>query len=441
MPGDSLSRASSQRRVVVTGQGLVTPLGRTSTDILVRWRDGPTAVGPITRFDARSLPVQYACEVRDFEPRREVRNRKLLRLMVGGEDFAFRSATDAMAQAGLTPGGYDPQRLGIALGCHKEGFRFLHLYEALDASRGADGRLDRLRFIQQGVERIPPQIIVEALANAGLYYIAHEYELEGANHNLLSVGTGGLLAIGAAMQSIQEDEADLMLAGAFDSWVNWMCINHNVFTGLLSISRERPEAVHRPFDLRRTGGVPAEGAAMLVLEEREHARRRGVPVLGEILGFAMATGVPSYDHVACADAVGRCIRLALADADCTPADLDLIHLNGEATTSGDWIEARGVRMALGTRADEIPATTLRSATGMTGVAAGAIETLVTLEMLRRGEIPPIRNLEEPDPELPLAFVQQTLRGGRFRRGLVLQRCWPSHCAALVVGRPAENDED
>lgn len=429
-----MSSPSSQRRIVVTGRGLVTPLGRTPAEIVDRWRDGPTAVGPITRFDARSLPVQFACEVRDFNPRQEVRNRKLLRLMVGGEDFAFRSATDAMTQAGLSPGGFDPRRLGIALSCHKEGFRFQHLYDALDASRGADGRFDRLRFIQQGMERIPPQIIVEALANAGLYYIAHEYELEGVNHNLLSVGTGGLLAIGAAMQSIQDDEADLMLAGAFDSWVNWMCINHNVFTGLLSISRERPETVHRPFDLRRTGGLPAEGAAMLVLEEWEHARRRGAEVLGEILGFAMATGVPSYDHAACADALGRCIRLALADADCTPADLDLIHLNGEATASGDWMEVRGVRMALGARADEIPATTIRSATGMTGVAAGAIETLITLELLHRCEVPPIRNLEEPDPELPLPLVRETIRGGRFRRGLVLQRCWPSHCAALVVGR-------
>lgn len=429
-----MSRPQPERRVVVTGEGLVTPLGRTPAEVFCRWRDGPSAVGPITHFDARTLPVQHACEVRDFDPRRDVRNRKLLRLMVGGEDFAFRSATEAMQQAGLQPGAYDPQRLGIAASCHKEGFRVKHLHDAFDASLNAAGEFDRLRFIQEGVGRIPPQIIVEALANVGLYYIANEFEIEGVNHNLLSVGTGGVMAVGAALQSIQDDEADMMIAAAFDSWVNWMCIRHNVFTGILSDSSEPPETVHRPGDVRRSGGLPAEGAAVLILEELQHAVARGAPILGEILGFAMGTGVPSYDHTACGDAMARCIAAALADAGCTPADIDLIHLYGDATPHGDWIEARGLAQALGPRAREIPATTIKSATGITGVAAGTIETIVVLEMLRRCEIARIRNLEEPDVDLGLNLVQTTLRGRTLRRALILQRCWPSHCAALVVGR-------
>jgi 3-oxoacyl-[acyl-carrier-protein] synthase II len=430
-----MPRPVQERRVVVTGLGLVTPLGRTPAAIWSRWAEGYSAAAPITRFDARSLTVKAGCEVRDFDPRKEVKNRKLLRLMIGGEDFGYRAATDALAQANIQGGDLDPFRCGLAIGCHKEGFRHQNLHDACKVSCHADGSLDLDRFVTDGWSRVPPQVIIEALPNVGLYYIAHDFELQGPNCNLLSNGAAGLQALGEGMHTIAEDAADVMVAGSFDTWVHWMCIGHNLFTGVLSVSTEEPAKVQRPFDVRRTGCLPGEGAGLFVLEEWQHARRRGVPILGELLGAASAVGVPSHDDAAGVDSVANCLTAAMASAGCTPADIDLIQLHGDATPRGDWIEAHGVRAAFGTLADRLLCTTLKSATGLMGNASGPVETVAALESLRRGEVLPIINLDEPDPDLPLTFVQRPLSGQRLRRAVVIHRTPPGLCSALVVGPP------
>lgn len=431
-------RVTSERRVVVTGLGLVTPLGRTPTDIWDRWAEGRSVAGPITRFDPRTLPIRIACEVPHFDPRKEVRNRKLLRLMIAGEDFGFRAATDAITQAGveagIDSGAFDSLRCGLSIACHKEGFRHQNLHSAFQVAQRDDGSIDWEKFVSDGWSCIPPQIIIEALPNVGLFYIAHEFCLQGVNYNQQSIGTGGLLSLSEAMHAVASDEADVMVAGSFDTWVNWMCLGYNHYNGLLSPSAEPPETVARPFDVRRTGSVAGEGAGFFVLEELSHARNRGVPIFGELLGASSSNGVPGDSEEAAVESLAHCITAALDSAECAPEEIDLIQLHGDATLRGDRIEARAIHVAFGDLATKIPATTVKSAMGLMGVASGPVEVALALESLRRGEVLPIVNLQQPDPDCHLNFVQTPLAGLNLRRALVIQRGWPNLNAALVVGR-------
>jgi 3-oxoacyl-[acyl-carrier-protein] synthase II len=422
----------NRRRAVVTGQGLVTPLGRTPDDIWTRWAHAEVAAAPVTKLDLSPYGIRYAAEVRDFEPRKEIRNRKLLRLMIAGEPFGLVAVSRAFEDAGLTPDDYEPERAGVSVGCHKEGFRDSNLYDALDAATTEDGQIDRERLIDDGVRRIPPQTLVEGLANAALYYFAHEFVLQGANINFLSSGTGGALAIGEAMRAVRRDEADLMLTGSYDTWLDWRCIGHQTYAGVLS-TRDLPAGeVHRPFDRDRDGGVPGEGAGMMILEDRQRAVRRGATILGEVAGYAVGRGLGGQSEDELVDGYARVILRAIEDAGLSPKDVDLVHLQGEGNISSDRLEVLAVRKALRGHCDEVPATTMTSALGLLGNAAGPVELLMTLQMLRRGIVLPIVGLKNPDPDLPLNYVREPLTGQSMNCGLILQRSLPAHFTAVVV---------
>jgi 3-oxoacyl-[acyl-carrier-protein] synthase II len=422
----------NRRRAVVTGQGLVTPLGRTSEEIWTRWLRAEVAAAPATKLDLSPYGIRYAAEVRDFEPRKEIKNRKLLRLMIAGEPFGLVAVSRAFEDAGLTPDDYEPERAGVSVGCHKEGFRDSNLYDALDAATTEDGRIDRERLVDEGVRRIPPQTLVEGLANAALYYFAHEFVLQGANHNFLSSGTGGALAVGEAMRAIRRDEADLMLAGSYDTWLDWRCIGHQTYAGVLSTANLPAEKVHRPFDRDRDGGIPGEGAGMIILEDRQRALSRGAKILGEVAGYAVGRGMGGRGEDSLVESYARTICRAIEDAGLSPKDVDLVHLQGEGTVLSDRLEVLAVRKALGDHCDQVPATTIKSATGLLGNASGPVELLMTLQMLRRGTVLPILGLQNPDPDLPLNYVHEPLTGQSMHCGLILQRSLPAHFTALVV---------
>ncbi len=428
------SSHDNTQQIVITGQGLLTPLGRSAGTIVDNWMAGRSAAAPITALDATNLPVQIACEITDFEPRKEVRNRKLLRLLMRGEDYGMVAAAAALKDAGLGADDYDPTRAGIAVGIRKEGFRNSNFDDAINIATDDEGHISRQMFIEEGMRRVPPQTIVEGLANAGIYHIAHEHRLQGFNLNWLAVGSGGFQAIGEAMWALRRDEADLVLAGAFDSWLNWNSVSFTHFIGIASPSTDAPETVHRPFDVSRTGSVIGEGAALFVMESRERAEARGATILGEVRGMGVATGVPSGDSQACAAALAASICRSLEVARLAPQDIDMIHLHGDATIAGDRAEVQGLCEAFGQLAETIPATTIKSATGFMANASASVEVAAALEVLRRGEIPPVANLTAPDPDFRLRFVQEPLTGMPLRHALLIERSWPSQYVTLIVSR-------
>lgn len=430
-----MSGTGTNRRIVVTGRGLVTPLGRTAEDVWKRWAAGHCAAGPVRRFDATTLHTRIAAEVPDFVPRQELKSGKMARLLRPGEDFGYVAAGTAFADAGLTAGQFNTERAGIAIGCRKEGPRVENFFAGIKAGLDASGRLDHQKFIEDGIKLIPPQTIVEGLPNGCMYYIAREYTLEGVNFNFLALGSGGTMALGESLRALRRGEADLMLAGGYDSWVNWVYLAQLSNRKLLTQNNADPQRAHRPFDVDRSGSVAGEGAGLMILEDYGAAQARGATIHGELLGYAATTGVPHVDVPHCAGLLAECIGRALQRADRRPEDIDFVHLTGDATPSGDEIEARAIVEALGARGRSVPVTTLKSATGHLGNASGCVELAVMLESMRRGTLLPIVNLERPDPVLPLAFVRTAAEGLALRCGLMISRGWPSHYTALVAARP------
>lgn len=429
-----MSGSGTRRRVAVTGRGLITPLGRTVDELWRRWAAGECAAGPVRRFDASTLHTRIAAEVPDFVPRQELKSGRLARLLRPGEDFGYVAAGAAFVDAGLAAAEINTERSGIAIGCRKEGPKVENLFPGIHAALNASGEIDHQKFIEDGIKLIPPQTIVEGLPNACMYYIAHEYVLEGINYNFLALGSGASMALGESLHAIRRGEADLMLAGGYDSWVNWVYLAQLSNRKLLTQRNDDPRRAHRPFDVDRDGSVAGEGACLMILESTAAARARGATVHGELLGYAALTGVPHEDVGGCARLLATCISRALRDADCRPDEIDFVHLTGDATGPGDLVEARALLDVFGPHGRTVPVTTLKSATGHLGNASGSVELAAIFESMRRGTLLPVVNLERPDPELPLAFVQELREGLELRRGLMLSRGWPTHYTALIVGR-------
>ena len=430
-----MNAAGTNRRVVVTGRGLVTPLGRTPDEVWRRWAAGECAAAPVQRFDASTLHTRIACEVPDFQPRKELKSGRLARLLRPGEDFGYVAAGTAFADAGLASGQFETERAGIAIGCRKEGPKVENFFAGIKSALDSDGRLDHQQFIEDGIKLIPPQTIVEGLPNACMYYIAHEYVLEGVNYNFLTLGSGATMALGESLRAMRRGEADMMLAGGYDSWVNWVYLAQLSNRKLLAQNNDDPKSAHRPFDVNRAGSVAGEGAGLMILEDRDAAQARGATIHGELLGYAAATGVPHTDVEASSRLLAECISRALREANRWPSDVGFVHLTGDATPAGDEIETRALLEVFGANARTVPVTTLKSASGHLGNASGAVELAAMLESMRRGVLLPVVNLKDPDPALPLAFVRKPVEGLTLNCGLMLSRGWPSHYTALVVARP------
>jgi 3-oxoacyl-[acyl-carrier-protein] synthase II len=429
-----MSGSGINPRVAVTGRGLITPLGRSVDELWQRWAAGECAAGPVRRFDASTLHTRIAAEVPDFVPRQELKSGRLARLLRPGEDFGYVAAGAAFADAGLAPSELNTERSGIAIGCRKEGPKVENLFPGIHAALNASGEIDHQKFIDDGIKLIPPQTIVEGLPNACMYYIAHEYVLEGVNYNFLALGSGATMALGESLHAIRRGEADLMLAGGYDSWVNWVYLAQLSNRKLLTQRNDDPRRAHRPFDIDRDGSVAGEGACLMILEDAAAAHARGATIHGELAGYAALTGVPHEDIGSCARLLATCISRALDDAGLRPGDMDFVHLTGDATHPGDLVETRAVLDVFGPHGRQIPVTTLKSATGHLGNASGSVELAALFESMRRGVLLPAVNLERPDPELPLAFVREPREGLELRRGLMLSRGWPTHYTALVVER-------
>lgn len=427
--------SSTRRRIVVTGRGLLTPLGRSADEVWRRWAAGDCAAGPVKRFDASTLHTRIASEVPDFNPRQELKSGRLARLLRPGEDFGYLAAGAALADSGLATPLSNAEMCGIAIGCRKEGPRVENFFTGIKEGLNEAGELDHTRFIEEGIKLIPPQTIVEGLPNACMYYIAHEYVLEGVNYNFLALGSGATMALGESLRALRRGEADLMLAGGYDSWVNWVYLAQLSNRKLLTQRNDDPQHAHKPFDVDRDGSVAGEGACLMVLEDLHAARARGAPVHAELLGYAATTGVPHEDVSRSSRLLSECIARVLRESRIRPEQLDFVHVTGDATPSGDRIESAGLLDALGAHARRVPVTTLKSSTGHLGNASGSVELAVMMESMRRGTLLPIVNLQQPDPELPLAFVREPREGLPLQYGLMLSRGWPSHYTALVIGQP------
>ena len=372
------------RRVVITGTGMITALGN---DVQSTWSNmvaGRSGVRTIEAFDPSRLSARIAGEVKEFDAS-GVLDRKDMRRTDRYIQFGLVAARQAMDQAGLPPRleGEAAERTGVILGTGLGGVGTLVDGISTNALRGPD--------------RISPFLIPMGIPNVGAGQVAISFGMTGPNFTTVSACATGGHAIGEASETIRRGDADVMIAGGSEAGIYEPLVGGFDAMRALSRRNDDPEGASRPFDRGRDGFVPGEGSGVVVLEELEHARARGVEILAELVGYG-ATADASHITLPAPGGIGavRAARRALEKAGLTADDVDHVNAHATSTPEGDRAELQAIRTIFGERAGEVPVTASKSMIGHTLGAAGAIEAIVTILSMREGCIPPTINLADPD---------------------------------------------
>jgi len=374
------------RRVVVTGMGMVTALGN---DVASTWAGlvaGRSGVAAITAFDPSRLTVRIAGEVKDFDAS-HILDRKEIRRTDRYIQFGLVASRQAMDEAGLPERleGEEAERTGVILGTGLGGVGTLVDGISINALRGPD--------------RISPFFIPMGIPNVGAGQVAISFGMTGPNFTTVSACATGGHAIGEAFETIRRGDADVMIAGGTEAGIFEPLVGGFAAMRALSTRNDDPEGASRPFDKGRDGFVPGEGAGVVVLEELEHARARGVPILAELLGYG-ATADASHITLPAPGGIGavRAARRAMEKAGVSAEEIDHVNAHATSTPEGDKVELQSIRTIFGERAGAIPITSNKSMLGHTLGAAGAIEAIATIQSIRESCVPPTINLEDPDDE-------------------------------------------
>ena len=381
----------AKRRVVVTGVGAISPVGN---DVATTWRslvDGRSGAAPITKFDATKFPVRFACEVKGFDPLQYM-ERKEAKRADGYTQYAVAAAVQAMQDAEFAEGnGYDPDATGVILGSGIGGLKSFE--EQHDVYR------------ERGPGKISPFFIPMFIADIAAGIVSMRFNAKGPNYATVSACATSAHAIGDAFRAIQYGDADIILSGGAEATVTPMAIGGFANMKALSERNDSPETASRPFDATRDGFVMGEGSGVVVLEELEHARKRGARIYAEIVGYG-ATG-DAYHLTAPApggEGAQRAMRRAMQDAGLAPADVQYINAHGTSTPANDLNETKAIKAVFGDEAKKVSVSSTKSATGHMLGAAGAVEFIFSVLAVREGRIPPTINYQTPDPECDLDYT-------------------------------------
>lgn len=381
-----------RQRVVVTGMGLVTPVGTGVEAFWASLREGRSGVRAITRFDASPFPTRIAAQVDDFDPLRYM-DRRDARRMDRFVQMALAAARMALEDANLRLEDCDRDQVGITMGTGIGGIHTLVEQMGVMAEKGPD--------------RVSPFFIPMMIANMASAHIAMRYGFMGPSSTAVTACATGSDAIGNALRMIQLGEADVVLAGGTEAAITPMAIGAFAVMRALSTRNEEPTKASRPFTLSRDGFVMGEGAGVLVLEEYEHAKRRGARIYAELVGFGRSADA---HHITEPHPEGKgaalAMRRALLDARVNPEEVGYINAHGTSTPVGDRAEVLAIKEVFKEHAKRLMVSSTKSMTGHLLGAAGGIEAIATVQALYHGVIPPTINLEDPDPELDLDFVPE-----------------------------------
>jgi len=386
---------SQGRRVVVTGMGMVTPVG---IGVEESWKsvcEGRSGIGPVTKFDASSFPSKIAAEVKGFKPE-EFMEKKKVRHFDTFIHFAIASARMAIEDSGLKINENNRDRVGCVTGSGIGGLPMIeHFHKVL---------------LEKGPKRISPFFIPGIIANMVAGEIAIEFGARGPNTSITTACAASAHAIGESFRLIREGRADVMITGGSEAVITPLAFGGFCAMHALSQRNDEPEKASRPFDLERDGFVMGEGAGILILEELNHARERGAKIYAEVLGYGLSSD--AY-HVAAPDptATGaiNCMKMALKDAGIRPEDVDYINAHGTSTKLNDEVETKAIKVLFKEHAYKIPISSTKSMTGHLLGGAGAVEAIFSIMTINTGIIPPTINYENPDPECDLDYVPNKAR--------------------------------
>ena len=410
------------RRVVVTGMGVVTPIGTNVEDLWKNIQAGVSGVGPLTKFDCTEYPAKIAGEIRDFDPT-DLIDKKELRSMADFTQYAVHATIQAMNQAGFGvqgEGGYDPENTGIYLGNGIGGFEIIE---------------DNLRkLFDRGPRAVAPLTIPKLIGNEGAGNIAIKYGIKGPCHTTVTACASGTDAIGAAYHAIKFGLVDVAITGGTEGAITQLAVAGFCRIQALSTQyNDTPEKACRPFDKDRDGFILGEGAGILVVEELEHALARGARILGEIAGYGMTCDA---SHLTAPDPEGdgaaRAMTIALREAGMVPEDIDYINAHGTSTQVNDAMETKAIKRAFGDHAYKLKVSSTKSMTSHLVGAAGGVEAIICLLAIRDQFFPCTLNLENPDPECDLDYVPNVGVPGKIRAALSESLGFGGHNGAVVV---------
>ncbi|HIE96707.1 MAG TPA: beta-ketoacyl-[acyl-carrier-protein] synthase family protein [Planctomycetes bacterium] len=423
-----------KRRVVITGMGCVTPIGNTTSDFETGLHSGRVGVGRLTLFDAERFPVRIAAEIRDWDVNAVARDGNRWQRCPRQTQFAIGAGLQAARQSGIDDAAIDPQRFGVYLGCGEPFEDFNAFTQCVHLSLQGD-ECTSSAFLDTALRVFDPDVEREFEPDLPAIHLAGLLNAQGPVANCIAACVSSTQAIGESMRMIQQGETDIMLCGGAHSTIHPFGVTGFQRLSALSQRNDDPQAAVRPFDADRDGFVIGEGAAAFIVEEREHALRRGAEILGEITGYGS-----SQDAFRVTDShpEGRgteaAIKRALASAGLNPEDIDYINAHGTGTIMNDRVETAAIKRAFGQQAYRIPVSSTKSMLGHATTACGAIELAVCVISLRTGVIPPTINHETPDADCDLDYVPYTAREVSCRHVLTNNIGFGGQNAALIVSR-------
>jgi 3-oxoacyl-[acyl-carrier-protein] synthase II len=412
--------------VVITGIGVICPIGQTAAETWENAVQGVSGVSPITRFDPEAYETRFAGQVAGFDPAQLI-GRKESRRMDRYTQFAVAAALQAREQAGLANANVPPERIGTLIGTGMGGM------ETID--QGAES------LFTNGPGRLSPFFVPMMLPNMASGSVAITTGAKGPNFATISACASSAHAIGEGTGMIRRDDVDLVFAGGGEAPVTRLGVAGFNAMSALSRRNDDPSRASRPFDADRDGFVLAEGGAVLVLEERQHALDRGAEILGEVVGYATTDDA---NHIVQpgpgGEGAARAMRLALNDAGLEPSHIDYINAHGTSTQLNEKLETQAIKRAFGDDAYRVPISSTKSMTGHLLGAAGAVEAAISLFALAHQCVAPTINYETPDPDCDLDYVPNAARSVALRTVMSNSMGFGGHNVSLIFTRGDEQDE-
>ncbi len=410
----------TRSRVVITGLGVITPLGN---DVDAYWNAllaGKSGAAPITKFDTTGMSVTFGAEVKGFDPAGAI-DEKEARRMDPFTQFGVAAAKQAVKDAGIDFAKCDRWRCGAIIASGIGG-----LHELQEQHR---------RFLEKGPTRTSPFFVPKMMLNAAAGQIAITFGLGGPNWGVASACASANHAMGTALRTIQHGEADVMLTGGAEAALTYLSLSGFANMGALSARNDAPEKASRPFDRNRDGFVLGEGAGILVFEKLEHAQARGAKIYAEVLGIG---NTDDAHHITAPDPDGaggaRAMETALRDAGLRPEQISYINAHGTSTELNDKIETAAIKRTFGDRARKLPISSTKSMIGHLLGAAAAVELVATVMAIRTETVHPTINYETPDPECDLDYVPNEKRRVAVEHAMSNSLGFGGHNSAIVIGR-------
>lgn len=409
----------NDRRVVITGIGVVSPVGNDLETFWESLKAGRSGIDQITAFDTSRMDCKIAGEVRGYDPVKYYTTAKDVRRSDRYTQFAVGAAKMSLDDSGIDLAGIDLDRAGVMIGSGVGGLATMEIQVA--------------NTLQRGPERTSPFMIPMMISNMASGFISMEHGLRGPNMAIVTACATANHCMGEAWRIIKFGDADVMLAGGSEA-----CVIQTGMAGFsamraLSLRNDEPHKASRPFDKDRDGFVMGEGAGVLILEEYEHAKKRGAKIYCEVAGYGLtADAYHMSAPMPGGEGAARCMRMAMDYAKINPEELDYINAHGTSTPMGDACETKAVKKALGVHAGKVPVSSTKSMTGHLLGAAGAVEMAACVMAMRDSILPPTINLDNPDPECDLDYVPNKAREKKVKVALSNSFGFGGHNSSVLI---------